>query len=91
MDITLKPTSVRLNATAYQLVKEAARREHRSISNWLELMVFQTLGVKNKPNKETHDAYLEARRELDAINSGGMAAEPIDTSSVESMLKSCGV
>ena len=91
MDTTLRTTSVRLNASTYNLVKEAARREHRSISSWIEMMVSRTLGVYDEPNEETYNAYLEARREMEAINNGGVVAEPVDTGSVEEMLKSCGV
>ena len=43
------------------------------------------------PNKETADAIKEARKHASSIRDGKEIAEKVDLTSVEAMLKSCGV
>lgn len=43
------------------------------------------------PNKETADAIKEARKHASSIRNGGEITEQVDLTSIEAMLKSCGV
>lgn len=43
------------------------------------------------PNETTKAAMAEAKAHIDAIKKGAIEIESVDTSSVEAMLKSCGV
>ena len=45
----------------------------------------------NEPNDETIAAIEEATRHADSIRNGADITETVDLSSIEAMLKSCGV
>ncbi len=86
MEATLpqkKATMFRLNIDLLDRLKELAKREHRSLNNYVECILLDV--AYNEPNAETIAAIQEAR-------SGALRnTPPIDTSSVEAMLKSMGI
>ncbi len=85
MDASLpkKPTLFRLNIELLERLKEMARKEHRSLNNFVECVLLNI--AYNEPNKETKAAFEEAK-------SGKLKdVPPIDTSSPEAMFKSMGL
>lgn len=71
MDVTIdrKQTAFRLSSDLLEKLKEAARRENRSLNNYVESVLMDV--VYNNPNKLTIKAMKEAResRELETLNS----------------------
>lgn len=81
--ITKKATMFRLSVDLLDRLKEMARREHRSLNNFVECALLQV--AYNEPNELTKSAIEEAR-------SGKLRNEtPVDTSSVDAMFKSMGL
>ncbi len=81
--IQKKATLFRLDIDLIERLKELARREHRSLNNFVECVLLDV--AYNEPNAETRAALEEAR-------SGKLKdVPPIDTSSVEAMYKSMGL
>lgn len=81
MDISLdrKQTAFRLSTDLLERLKEAAKKENRSLNNFVESALMDI--VYNEPNEETKAAIEEAR--------AGKYAGTIDTSSMEAFIKSC--
>lgn len=78
--IPKKATMFRLSTDLIDRLKEMAKREHRSLNNFVECILLDV--AYNEPNEITKEAIEEAR-------SGKLRnATPIDTSSVEAMFKS---
>ena len=78
-----KATMFRLNVDLIERLKELAKREHRSLNNFVECVLLDV--AYNEPNEVTKAAIEEAR-------SGKLRnVAPIDTSSVEAMFKSMGL
>ena len=61
------------------MLKSAAKREHRSLNNFVECLLMDAM--YSEPNEETKAAIEEAR--------AGKNLKTIDTSSFENFLKSC--
>ena len=81
--IQKKATMFRLSSELIDRLKELAKREHRSLNNFVECILLDV--AYNEPNDTTKAAIEEAR-------SGKLRnAPPIDTSSVEAMFKSAGL
>ncbi len=81
--IQKKATLFRIDMDLIERLKELARREHRSLNNFVECVLLDV--AYNEPNAETRAALEEAR-------SGKLKdVPPIDTSSVEAMYKSMGL
>lgn len=81
--IQKKATMFRLDVDLIERLKEMAKREHRSLNNFVECVLLDV--AYNEPNEVTKAAMEEAR-------SGKLRdVPPIDTSSVEAMLKSMGL
>ncbi|MCH5227229.1 MAG: ribbon-helix-helix protein, CopG family [Muribaculaceae bacterium] len=81
--IRKKPTMFRLDEELVTRLKELAKREHRSLNNFVECVLFDV--VYNEPNEITKAAMEEAK-------SGKLrGTTPVDTTSVESMFKSAGL
>ena len=77
-----KATMFRLPTDLLDRLKEMAKREHRSLNNFVECILLDI--AYNEPNKETMAAIAEAR-------SGKLRNTPaVDTSSEEAMFKSVG-
>lgn len=75
-----KATMFRLSTDLIDRLKEMAKREHRSLNNFVECILLDV--AYNEPNEVTKEAIEEAR-------SGKLRnVTPVDTSSVEAMLKS---
>ncbi len=81
--IQKKATMFRLNSDLIDRLKEMAKREHRSLNNFVECVLLDV--AYSEPNETTKAAIEEAR-------SGKLRnVAPIDTSSVEAMFKSMGL
>ena len=81
--IRKKPTMFRLDVELVKRLKELAKREHRSLNNFVECLLFDV--AYNEPNEITKAAMEEAK-------SGRLrGSTPVDTSSVEAMFKSAGL
>lgn len=79
MEISLrKPAMFRLKTDLIERLKIAARRENRSLNNYVESVLMDV--VYHEPNATTRAAIDEARR--------GEYAGTIDPTSVESMISS---
>ncbi len=81
--IQKKATMFRLPVDLIERLKEMARREHRSLNNFVECTLLEV--AYHEPNELTKSAIEEAR-------SGNLRnTTPVDTSSVEAMFKSMGL
>lgn len=81
--IQKKATMFRLNPDLVERLKLLAKREHRSLNNFVECILLDV--AYNEPNEITKAAIEEAR-------SGKLKdVPPVDTSSVEAMFKSMGL
>ena len=80
MDIALEKKAHVFRLPVYLLdkLKELAKRDRRSLNNYVEVLLLDA--VYHEPNEETVAAINEAK--------AGKLKGPIDTSSVEAMLKS---
>lgn len=78
MAITRTVTSVRIDKTILATLKEEAKADNRSLSNYLEKLLF-SLGYRPY-NEETVQACEEARK--------GIHAGVVDTSSIEAIYES---
>lgn len=83
MDIALEKKAHVFRLPAYLLdrLKELAKNEHRSLNNYVECVLLDA--AYHEPNTETIAALNDAK--------AGRLEGPIDTTSVESMLKSMGL
>lgn len=83
MDITLEKKAHVFRLPAYLLdkLKELAAKDRRSLNNYVEGLLLDA--VYNEPNDITKASFEEAK--------AGKLEGPIDTTSVESMLKSMGL
>ena len=81
--IRKKPTMFRLDEELVRRLKELAKRDHRSLNNFVECLLFDI--AYNEPNEITKAAMEEAKS---GILRG---TTPVDTSSVEAMFKSAGL
>jgi len=57
-----KPTSLRLKRGLYEHVRERARKENRSINNFLEKVIAEAVEYR-EPNEETKQALDQAIRD----------------------------
>ncbi len=73
-----KQTAFRLDSDLLDALKRAAKREHRSLNNFVECILRDV--VYAEPNEETKAAIEEAR--------SGKSAGTIDASSFEAFMKS---
>ena len=80
MDIALEKKAhvFRLPVSLLKKLKELARKDRRSLNNYVECLLLDA--VYNEPNEETLASLEEAK--------AGHLEGPLDTSSVEAMLKS---
>ena len=82
MDTTVRKqqTSFRLNADLLERLKSEAKKENRSLNNYVECVLMDV--VYNKSNKETMEA-------IDEVRSGRyLKNQPVDMTDPESMMKS---
>lgn len=81
--IQKKATMFRLSAELIERLKVMAKREHRSLNNFVECILLDV--AYNEPNDVTKSAIEEAR-------SGKLRDVPaVDTTSAEAMFKSMGL
>ena len=73
-----KQTAFRLDSKLLDMLKRAAKLEHRSLNNFVECLLMDAM--YKKPNEETKIAIEEARE--------GKNLKKVDTSSFESFIKS---
>ena len=77
MEVTIKKlTAFRLDSNLLDMLKSAAKREHRSLNNFVECLLMDA--TYTEPNEETIE---EAR--------AGKNLKKVDTSSFENFIKSC--
>ena len=82
--IRKKPTMFRLDEELVTRLKELAKREHRSLNNFVECLLLDVV-YNNEPNEITKVA-------MEEVKSGKLrGSSPVDTSSVEAMFKSAGL
>lgn len=80
MEVTIKKlTAFRLDCNLLDVLKSAAKREHRSLNNFVECLLMDAMYTE--PNEETKAAIEEAR--------AGKNLKKVDTSSFENFIKSC--
>lgn len=80
MEVAIKKlTAFRLNSDLLDTLKSAAKREHRSLNNYVECLLMDIM--YNEPNEETQAAIKEVR--------SGKNLKKVDTSSFENFIKSC--
>lgn len=80
MEVAIKKqTAFRLDSDLLDALKSAAKREHRSLNNYVECLLMDIM--YNEPNEETQAAIKEAR--------SGKNLKEVDTSSFENFIKSC--
>lgn len=80
MEVTIKKlTAFRLDSNLLDMLKGAAKREHRSLNNFVECLLMDAMYTE--PNEETKAAIEEART--------GKNLKKVDTSSFENFIKSC--
>ena len=82
--IRKKPTMFRLDEELVTRLKELAKREHRSLNNYVECLLLDVV-YNNEPNEITKAAMKEVK------NGKLRGTTPVDTSSVEAMFKSAGL
>ena len=83
LSIQKKATMIRLPTDLVERLKEMAKKEHRSLNNFVECVLLDV--AYSEPNEVTKAAIEEAK-------SGRLRnVAPIDTSSVEAMFKSAGL
>ena len=75
---TKKPTAFRLNERLLNRLKEEAKKNNRSLNNYVECILMDS--VYNEPNDETIEAINEAK--------AGKYAGIINTNSVQAFWKS---
>ncbi len=73
-----KQTAFRLDNNLLEMLKAAAKREHRSLNNYVECLLMNFM--YNQPNEETKAAIEEAR--------SGKNAGKLDMSNFEAFMKS---
>lgn len=73
-----KQTAFRLDSDLLDALKSAAKREHRSLNNFVECILRDV--IYTEPNEETKEAIAEAR--------SGKSAGMLDLGSFETFLKS---
>lgn len=79
MEATVKKqTAFRLDNNLLEMLKAAAKREHRSLNNYVECLLMNFM--YNQPNEETKAAIEEAR--------SGKSAGKLDISNFEAFMKS---
>lgn len=79
MEATVKKqTAFRLDNNLLEMFKAAAKREHRSLNNYVECLLMNFM--YNQPNEETKAAIEEAR--------SGKSAGKLDMSNFEAFMKS---
>ena len=74
-----KLIAFRLDSNLLDMLQSAAKREHRSLNNFVECLLMDAMYTE--PNEETKAAIEEAR--------AGKNLKKVDTSSFENFIKSC--
>ena len=84
---TKKQTALRFDSELIESLKIAAKKEHRSLNNFVENILIQAMhkDAIDENDYEPNPTTLEAMKEARA----GKFAGTIDTSSVEAFIKSC--
>lgn len=83
MELTIEKKAhvFRLPVYLLERLKEMAKRDRRSLNNYVETLLLDA--VYHEPNEITRQSFEDAK--------AGKTFGPIDTSSVENMLKSMGL
>lgn len=81
ISVQKKPQSFRLPVDLIEKLKRMAKRENRSLNNFVECALIEL--AYNEPNEETKASIKEARE--------GKLEGPLDVSSVDAMYESMGL
>ena len=65
ININKKSTSLRLNSGLYSHIEKLAKKQNRSINNYIETLLFDAVGY-HEPNAKTKKVIEEARAEKKA-------------------------
>ena len=80
MEVAIKKqTTFRLDSDLLDALKSAAKREHRSLNNFVECILREV--IYTEPNEETKKAIVEARADKNL--------KKVDMSSFENFINSC--
>ena len=66
ISINKKSTSLRLNSGLYAYIEKLAKKENRSINNYIETLLFDAVN-DHEPNKETKLAMKEIDKEKGSL------------------------
>ena len=66
ININKKSTSLRLNLGLYSYIEKLAKKENRSINNYIETLLFDAVDY-HEPNKETKLAMKEIDKEKGSL------------------------
>ncbi|MDR1877366.1 MAG: hypothetical protein LBQ84_07050 [Flavobacteriaceae bacterium] len=62
-----KATSIRLNANLYACIEKLAKKQNRSINNYIETLLFEAIEESRVPNEETIEAINEVTNNRDKL------------------------
>jgi hypothetical protein len=66
IDIKKKSTSLRLNSNLYAYIEKLAKKENRSLNNFIETTLFDALEYR-EPNEVTKLGIKESRKERETL------------------------
>lgn len=77
IDIKKKSTSLRLNSNLYAYIEKMAKKENRSLNNFIETTLFDALGYR-EPNETTKKAIAEFKKDKKNLKRYSSAKELFD-------------
>lgn len=66
ININKKSTSLRLTQGLYNRIQKLAKKENRSVNNYIETILFDAVGY-HEPNEKTKQAIKESIKEMDSL------------------------
>jgi hypothetical protein len=77
ISINKKSTSLRLNSVLYDQIEKMAKKQNRSINNYIETLLFEAVG-SYEPNAKTKKAIEEAKSEKAGLKKYASAEDLFD-------------
>jgi len=78
ININKKSTSLRLNSGLYDYIEKQAKRQNRSVNNFIETLLFEATEYQN-PNAETKKAIKEVREKKESLQRFSSAEDLINS------------
>lgn len=78
ININKKSTSLRLNSGLYEYIEKQAKRQNRSVNNFIETLLFEATEYKI-PNVETKKAIKEVREKKESLQRFSSAEDLINS------------